>query len=147
MQACQDLPHCYCHMCLRTPWRSLVQVFEYLVHSAVLLCLEPEIAQLEVGLEPQPVIASLLQSMKGRLIELLRTHRNSTRTEYAISGQPFMAKAQLDNSSLIAVLREFAAVALLPSQPMQPGTCCSQAMLSEAPTGTPTSALTSHPGA
>ena len=64
-----------------------MQVFEYLVHSAVLLCLEPEVAQLEVGLEPQSVVAGLLKSMKGSLIKLLETHTHQQQGgEYTANG-------------------------------------------------------------
>lgn len=55
-----------------------MQVLEYLVHAPVLFCLEPQPHQLQVGLEPQPVIARLFKSTQRGLVELLQSRGQCT---------------------------------------------------------------------
>ncbi len=43
--------------------------------TAVLLHAEPEAAQLQVGLEPQPLVVGLLQRIQRDLVEVLQVPR------------------------------------------------------------------------
>jgi len=51
---------------------SPVELFEDLGGSAVLLHLEPEAAQLELSLEPQPLVPGLHQTFQGGPVEALQ---------------------------------------------------------------------------
>mmetsp|Transcript_58376 Transcript_58376/g.133956 ORF Transcript_58376/g.133956 Transcript_58376/m.133956 type:complete len:410 (+) Transcript_58376:422-1651(+) len=50
----------------------LVELLDDSLQPAVLGPVEPQLAQLEVGLEPQPLILSFLQSRERRLVQLLQ---------------------------------------------------------------------------
>lgn len=49
-----------------------MQLFQDPVHSAILLELKPEPAQLELGLEPQTLVVCLCQRCQGEVVEVLQ---------------------------------------------------------------------------